>query len=58
MPEKDYMSWHYLKPWNRFSPYIIGILLGYALHITKSKPVKISKVKSNSNKEPMNLIIE
>jgi hypothetical protein len=42
--DRDYMYWFYVKPWNRFSPYIVGILLGYILHITKTKPFKISKV--------------
>jgi len=27
-PKYSYMEWNYFKPWNRFSPYIIGILLG------------------------------
>ena len=35
---------NYVKPWCRFSPYIVGILLGYFLHITKGKPFKMSKV--------------
>jgi hypothetical protein len=43
-PEKSYMEWNYYKPWCRFSPYIVGIFLGYLLHITKSKPFKMSKV--------------
>ena len=42
--EKDYMQWLYIKPWNRFGPYVIGILLGYILHSTKSRPFKMSKV--------------
>ena len=46
---KDYMEWAYVKPWNRFSPYIIGILLGYLLHRTKGKQIKISKVSIYSN---------
>ena len=43
-PRKDYMEFGYVKPWNRFSPYIVGILLGYILHITKRKTIKLSKV--------------
>ena len=39
-----YMIDNYVKPWCRFSPYIVGILLGYFLHITKGKPFKMSKV--------------
>ena len=42
--EKDYMQWLYIKPWHRFGPYVIGILLGYILHSTKSRPFKMSKV--------------
>ena len=42
--EKDYFNWNYIKPWCRFSPYIVGILLGYLLHITKKKPLKMHRV--------------
>ena len=31
----DYNQWGYSAPWNRFSPYMAGLLLGYFLHITK-----------------------
>ena len=41
----EYMEYEYAKPWNRFSPYGIGILLGYLLHTTKGKHVKISKAR-------------
>ncbi len=34
----------YVTPWARCQPYIIGIGLGFVLHITKGKNVKISKV--------------
>ena len=37
------MQWNYVVPWCRFSPYIVGILLGYFLHNTKSKPFKMSQ---------------
>ena len=43
------MEWGYVKPWNRFSPYIVGILLGYILHITKRKTIKLSKVFKLNN---------
>ena len=43
-PERNYTQWNYVVPWCRFSPYIVGIFLGYLLHITKSKPFKMSKV--------------
>ena len=42
-PNSDtYFEWNYVKPWCRFSPYIVGLLLGYILHVTKNKPVKIN----------------
>ena len=40
-----YEEHNYQVPWCRFSPYVWGIVLGYALHVTKRKPVTISKVK-------------
>ena len=42
--ESDYFTWNYVKPWCRFSPYIIGLILGYILHISKNKPIKLNKV--------------
>ena len=33
----------YEAPWNRFQPYLIGILLGYILHYTRGKDIKISQ---------------
>jgi hypothetical protein len=36
---------NYVKPWCRFSPYIVGMLVGYALHVTKNKKFRISKVR-------------
>ena len=44
--DADYMEWGYIKPWNRYSPYIVGVLLGYLLHVTKRKQFKLSKVLS------------
>ena len=41
-PNNPFMLNSYIKPYTRFTPYISGILLGYLLHITKNKPVKIS----------------
>ena len=32
----------YVEPWMRFTPYIVGILLGYYLHTTKNRSVKIN----------------
>ena len=42
----DYFENNYIKPWCRFQPYLVGILLGYILHCTKSKGVKIQKVSN------------
>ena len=41
---QNFMVHSYVKPWMRFTPYIMGILLGYLLHITKNKPVKINNL--------------
>ena len=41
----DYFEWNYVKPWCRFSPYIIGLVLGYILHVTKKKPIKLNHVR-------------
>ena len=41
-PSGTYFEWNYVKPWCRFSPYIVGLLLGYILHVTKNKAVKIN----------------
>jgi len=38
---EDYMMNNYVKPWCRFSPYICGIMVGYALHVTKNKKFRI-----------------
>ena len=40
----NYFMWNYVKPWCRFSPYIIGLILGYILHVTKKKPIKLNHV--------------
>lgn len=40
----DYFTWNYVKPWCRFSPYIIGMVVGYILHVTKNKPLKLNPV--------------
>jgi len=39
-----YFMDNYIKPWCRVSPYLVGIVLGYLLHATKNKPVKIPRV--------------
>ncbi|CAG0899050.1 unnamed protein product [Darwinula stevensoni] len=35
---------YYVKPWTRFGPYLIGLVLGYILHRIKGKNIKLSKV--------------
>jgi len=32
----------YEAPWNRFQPYLVGILLGYCLHQARGKDIKIN----------------
>ena len=41
-PSGTYFEWNYVKPWCRFSPYIVGLILGYILHVTKNKAVKMN----------------
>ena len=49
-PEKigTYFEWNYVKPWCRFSPYIVGLILGYFLHITKNKQFKMNRVSAQN----------
>ena len=37
---------YYEKPWCRFQPYLIGMLLGYVLHKTKNTEIKIPHVSA------------
>ena len=39
----------YMRPYIRFQPYMIGILFGYFLFITKGKQIKIPHVSSGAN---------
>ena len=32
----------YEAPWNRFQPYLVGILLGYILHLTRGQKIHIN----------------
>ncbi len=41
--EADYSGENYVKPWIRCQPYIIGIALGFILHITKKKKIRMSR---------------
>ena len=34
----------YNQMWNRFPPYLLGILIGWILHITKNKTITVNKV--------------
>ena len=43
--DDDFEDKNYLVPWCRFSPYVAGVVLGYILHKTKNKKMKITKVK-------------
>jgi len=40
----DFSHLYYVSPAMRSPPYLLGILLGYLLHVTKNKPVKIPKM--------------
>ena len=42
--EFDEQRNYYEKPWCRFQPYLIGMLLGYILHKTKNTEIKIPHV--------------
>ena len=39
---------YYSKPWFRFQPYLIGMLLGYILFKTKNKQIKIPHVSAHA----------
>ena len=42
--EYHHMPAQYVAPWHRCQPYLLGILLGYALHKTKGKPFEMNSV--------------
>lgn len=43
----DFFKLVYIKPWCRIGPFIIGILLGYALHTCKDNPdFKLSNIQN------------
>ena len=42
--DAHYEDKNYFVPWCRFSPYVAGVVLGYILHKTKNKEIKIAKV--------------
>jgi hypothetical protein len=39
-----YFYGYYASLWTRFPPYILGILLGWILHLTKNTQIKFKKV--------------
>lgn len=39
-----YFDYYYDLPWTRASPYLVGILLGWFLHVTKQSNRKTPKV--------------
>ena len=41
-----YFNGYYVQTWTRAPPYILGILLGWLLHITKKKKIEFNKVIS------------
>ena len=45
--DADWTYYNYIKPWCRFQPYGVGIILGVILHKTKNKPVVLHKVCDN-----------
>ena len=42
--DEHYMDRNYVVPWCRTSPYFAGVVLGYILHKTKNKKIKIPRV--------------
>ncbi len=39
----------YIKPYIRFQPYLIGILMGFVLYRTRNKPIRIPHVGVTTN---------
>ncbi len=39
----NYPEDYYIKAWTRFSPYVVGIGLGFVLHLTKKKKIKLNR---------------
>ena len=44
--DPDYFLKNYVTPWCRFSPYVGGVVMGYILHKTKGKEIKIPRVRN------------
>ena len=40
----DFMDYYYFKFWTRAPPYMVGIFIGWFLHVTKGSSMKINKV--------------
>lgn len=47
----DYVKYYYYPTHTRMAPYLIGMLLGYAVYIvkTKNKKPRITKVKATNS---------
>ncbi len=41
------MEENYYMPWVRCQPYIVGVGLGYILHHTRNRRVRINRVRSS-----------
>lgn len=42
--DEEYFKHYYVKPWTRASAYLMGILAGWCLHITRESKTRLSKV--------------
>ena len=44
-----FLNYYYVKPWTRAPPYLVGIWVGWYLHITKNSSIRMSKVLNLDN---------
>ncbi|CAG7817088.1 unnamed protein product, partial [Allacma fusca] len=44
IPFKNYFQGYYIKPWNRFGTYVVGIILGYLLYLRLKNPAKFKAI--------------
>ncbi|CAG7728020.1 unnamed protein product [Allacma fusca] len=44
IPFKNYFVGYYMKPWNRFGTYVVGIVLGYILYLRLKNPTKFKAI--------------
>ena len=54
----EYTDLYYQKPWTRAPPYLVGIWIGYYLHVTKNNPKPIPKVSNHLNQLLFHLTIK